>query len=128
MNLNKFTPKHITKSIKEMPKFLVGLCGAVVLAVVMTIISVVLYTNSGVSSIDLSRPGYEQARKDLKPAETTKSFDPTGPLDGSTIDQFNQLYSSQATQTRSFGGFNDTTIDDTNLGLVPGQVTPTGSP
>ncbi|HEX4662249.1 MAG TPA: hypothetical protein VH144_01410 [Candidatus Saccharimonadales bacterium] len=111
-----------------MPKFLAALCLAVLLAIVMTITSVVMYATSGVSSIDLSRPGYEQARKGLKTVDASKTFSPTGPLDGTVIDQFNQIYTSQTTQTRSFGGFNDTAIDDGNLGLTPGATQPSGSP
>lgn len=115
--------------VKKMHKFALALAAAIILAITMTVISVIMYMASGVSSIDLSRPGYEQARKDLKDSNTTPSFDPTGPLNSAVVEQFIQTYNSQATETRTFGGFNDTAIDDNNLGLTPADATqPSASP
>lgn len=105
--------------IKSLHKFLLALCVAVVVALTMTVISVVMYVTSGVSSIDLSRPGFEQVRKDLKESDATPTFDPTGPLNSAVVDQFIQTFNGQSTETRSFGGFNDTAIDDGSIGLTP---------
>ena len=79
-------------------RFLAMIGGVVVVALIMTSISMTLYVTSGASSLDLSRPGYVQARSQVKDDTVSKSFPSTGPLNQQQYD----LYKIITTKYHSF--------------------------
>lgn len=86
-------------------------------AMVMITISMTLYVTSGAASLDLSRPGYSQARSQVKDDTVSKSFPDTGPLDKSAYDKYKLLFAEQQKTIKSLGSYEPTPIDDTSLRL-----------
>ena len=90
--------------------------GIIVIALIMTAISMSLYITSGTSSLDLSRPGYKQVRNQVI-TPPSESFDATGPMDSKTVAQFKTLFDSQKKALSGLGNFDDTSLDDESLQL-----------
>lgn len=84
----------------------------------MTILSVGLYITSGTSGLDLSRPGYDAARKEVK-NDSTPNFALSGPLDNEAYGVFKKLYDDQRSRLSGIGKFDDTVLSDESLGLAP---------
>lgn len=87
-------------------------------ALLMTAVSLSLYITSGTSRLDLSRPGYEQVRKDVK-ATPEDTFSADGSVDKAALDEFQRFYESRRTNLNELGDFKDTTLDDSSLRLEP---------
>ena len=102
----------------ERHRFLFAIAAVIAAALLMTAISLSLYITSGTSRLDLSRPGYEQARKDIKPTPED-SFSSDGPVDKASLDEFQKLYDARRTNLNELGDFKDTTLDDSSLRLEP---------
>lgn len=98
---------------------LVALIGLVVIvAFLMTSISMTLYVTSGASSLDLSRPGYVQARAEVKDDQVSKSFPATGPLNKAEYERYKKLFDAQQTTIKNLGSYEAGPIDDTSLRLT----------
>ncbi len=100
----------------RLPKFVIALFMIITTALIMTAVSISIYTSSGVQNIDLSRPGYEQARRDLTGGELT-NFNPEGPLNPAVVDSFSPLYSARVEALHKLDAFSDDVLDDSTLGL-----------
>jgi hypothetical protein len=120
--------RRASHAIRMMPRFAAALIGAIVIAIALTVVSVTIYVSSGVSSIDLSRPGFEQARNQLKSGDVNPAFSPTGPLNSQVMDTFLKFYKARTDESQNSSSFNDGVIDDANLGLFPEPSTPTTAP
>lgn len=86
------------------------------IALVMTSISMSLYITSGTSSLDLSRPGYSQAREQLN-ASKGVTFSESGPLDQQVMTDFETLFDSQQNAINELDGFGGAVLDDPSLQL-----------
>lgn len=106
------------RSTVQRHRFLFAIVTVIGAALLMTAVSLSLYVTSGTSRLDLSRPGYEQARKDIKPTPED-SFSSDGPVDKSALDEFQKLYDTRRTNLNELGDFKDTTLDDASLRLEP---------
>ncbi len=93
----------------------------IVISLVMTSISMTLYIKSGASGLDLSRPGFTNARNDLE-QESAVEFKATGELTQSDIATFKKLYSKQRTVLNSLSSFDDDAMSDEALGLTVPQT------
>lgn len=89
-------------------------------ALVSTVVSMSLYISSGASSLDLSRPGYNQARTQVMDIPS-ESFSPAGMLDQKALEQFDKAYSQQRKTLDSFGRFQDAALDDNSLQITTQQ-------
>ena len=89
-------------------RFAVLIFGAIVVSMVLVMISLSLYVSSGVSQLDLSRPGIDDAiRKQATPDESFEGFAANGPIDQGAMASFETLYDSQLKQLtpiKAFGG------------------------
>ncbi len=100
---------------------LVTAIGLVVLiTAVLTGVSMTLYIQSGASGLDLSRPGFSDARKDLQ-QDTSVEFTSTGNLTQADVATFKKLYDKQRSILNSLSNFDDESFSDESLGLT---VTP----
>lgn len=80
---------------------IVGLvAGAVLIAFITTSIALFLYNTSDTALLDLSRPGYEDVRAELDPADDT-SFSSDGVITAETIQSFGELYETQLNKTKT---------------------------
>lgn len=78
-----------------------------------------LYQSSGTLQLDLSRPGYDNARKEaIKDTEVFKGFSADGQIDKKSLDEFNKLYSKKASEALiSIDAFSGDALSDQALGL-----------
>ncbi|MFZ2494367.1 MAG: hypothetical protein WAW60_01165 [Candidatus Saccharimonadales bacterium] len=86
-----------------------------------------LYITSGTSGLDLSRPGFEQTRKNALNDSSSPEFSPTGKLTQKDIEEFTKLYNDQRDRLKKMGSFDDQVLTDESLRLiVPADPTTSG--
>ena len=103
----------------EVNKLPLALTAAILLALAMTVTSVYMYVSSGVSQLDLSRPGYENIRKQVDINESRQDFDDEGPVDDETITQFLNLLDERSGELKNISDFSGQSLDDATLDLAP---------
>ncbi len=92
---------------------------ALIIASTLTGVSLWLYQVSGTARLDLSRPGYEKVREDVKDSsDSTKPFSPTGKLDDAAISDFRSRYDDIKTRLDQMNGYDNEVMSDENLGLT----------
>lgn len=94
---------------------LVGL--TIIISLVLVVVAMMLYNSSGTAQLDLSRPGYVSVREQVESSKDFKSFSSTGPIDQAALDEFRDLYASQAEQVVSVDSFGGNVISDKALSL-----------
>lgn len=96
----------------------VAIGAVIVISLLITAINLSLYVSSGSSSLDLSRPGYEQARRQTQTGDTRRvEFESTGPINESVLKDFKKIFSDQRAEINALDGFRDTALDDASLRL-----------
>ena len=107
MSEDQNTNNETKLSIWEQHRFMALVIGSIVIALLLTAVSLKLYASSGAAQLDLSRPGYEHV-VDKKVKSTVFEGYPTfGPINRQTLKEFQDLYNKradQATKVDSFGG------------------------
>ena len=78
----------------------------VVIALVMTVISVVIYNSTGAAQLDLSRPGYRSVSDKVEKTEEIDTYSASGAVNKDTIQEFMKLYDAQATKAKAVDAFN----------------------
>lgn len=104
--LRQFANRHL---------FLLAISGAVVVGFIMTLISMSLYFSSGASQLDLSRPGYEDVRAEVRDNQPANDFSPTGPLNPEIMDEFQELFDEQREALNSLSDYDDRAFTDKSL-------------
>lgn len=87
------------------------------IALLLTAISVSIYSLGGFSKLDLSRPGFERERGEVRQTETQKTYDTTSPVTRGAIDEFLKEYDERAKSLKEYGDFRDQALDDVSLQL-----------
>lgn len=98
-------------------KLPIALTGAILLSLALTVVSVAWYTLDGSSRLDLSRPGYERERTEVRTTETQKSYDSTSPITKSAIDTFLKEYDDRTKELNGYGGFSEGALEDNAIQL-----------
>lgn len=119
-----FTPpvarlKHFVRKVARGPKLPFALVGAILVTFALTVVSVTWYSLDGSSKLDLSRPGYERERSEVRTTETQKSYDTTGPINAESIDGFLKEYDDRTKELGGYGSFGDGALDDNDIQLKP---------
>ncbi|MCL2037755.1 DUF2868 domain-containing protein [Candidatus Saccharibacteria bacterium] len=108
-NFSKFVNQHQLASMIVI---------ALLVASLMTGLSLWLYRTSGAFRLDLSRPGYEQVRGDvIHDSKEEKPFSSSGKLTPEVIDDFNARLNKQQNDLSKMGNFGGEALSDSNLGL-----------
>lgn len=95
------------------------LFGACVLTVASTVAGLVIYKVSGAYKFDLSRPGYEDVREDIKDDDdNTMPFPTNGVLDPDAIQDFRDRYHRITDRLNKMNDYDAEVLSDENLGLV----------
>ncbi len=100
-------------------KFMVLVGMTILLSLVLVCVSLWLYNSSGAAQLDLSRPGYQSVRDQVKQSNDFTGFSSSGSIDKDTLEEFRKLYDEQlkeATAVQSFGG---DVMSDEALGIGP---------
>lgn len=91
---------------------------ALIIATAMTVVSLRIYVTSGAMKLDLSRPGYEQARQNItQNDDSEKPYPSTGALTPAATDDFRARLNKQQQDLQNLGDFGDDVLSDHNLGL-----------
>jgi len=78
----------------------------VAIALVMTVVSVVIYNTSGAAQLDLSRPGYRSVSDKVERTDKIDTYSASGPVNKETIEEFIKLYDTQAAKAKAVDAFN----------------------
>jgi hypothetical protein len=92
---------------------------AISITLILTVINVSLYNITGTAKLDLSRPGYEAARKKINSSKEfdTYSFSSNDPLTRDTIKKYIYHYDKHLKRTQAYDRYDVSVMDDINLGL-----------
>lgn len=102
--------------------FVLAIC--IIIALILTSISMALYFSSNLSRIDLSKPKYAGIRRDLLPAAETsdqEDFDTDSPITRESVDEAIKEMQRRRNDLQNFGAFNSPVLDDAQLGIDPAQ-------
>lgn len=120
--------KFLNQTIKPVIgryRLAVAIGAAIIATLGLTVVSVVLYTITGSAKLDLSRPGYGPARKQLsKNDNRSNKFGSSGPLDATTVTNYLKNYQTQSSELGSYDDFSKKLLDDAPLGLAGNSVAP----
>lgn len=103
----------------------VALFLAIAASLILTGVSVSIYSLGGFSRFDLSRPDYEKERNQLSTAPPQKTYDVTSPIDQRAADEFLSEFDGRLNDLHAYGNFRDGGLSDEELQLVdavPGSL------
>lgn len=78
----------------------------VIVALILTTVSMILYTTSGAAQLDLSRPGYRSISDQVETGGSIDEYGAFGPVNAQTIDEFIELYDKQSEKAKAVDAFN----------------------
>jgi hypothetical protein len=102
-------------------RFALLLVFTVIIAIVLTVISMTLYNISGAAQLDLSRPGYQSVSDQVDTTTKIDSYSASGPVNTETIREFMKLYDEQAKKAKAIDAFNG---DPLNPEIIMPSTTP----
>lgn len=108
-------PKLPTNNLSSRHQLTIALSLAILIALLLTVTSVIIYEVSGAAMLDLSRPGYEPARKQLQKTNGQLQFSSKEPIDQSVVKKFRSLYKKQTDDIHKLNSFNGKVLDDSQL-------------
>lgn len=91
----------------------------IVISLFLVYVALSLYQSSGTLQLDLSRPGYDSALQEAtKDNEVFRGFAADGPINKSTLNEFNQLYKEKAAEALiEIDAFSGDALSDAALSL-----------
>lgn len=100
-------------------QFLTMVISVIIISLFLVYVALSLYQSSGTLQLDLSRPGYDSARKEAtKDNEVFKGFSADGKINEESLDEFNKLYSKKAAEALiDIDAFSGDALGDQALGL-----------
>lgn len=111
--------KRLTNYFAER-QILLALIAAVVIAFIMTVISLKLYDLDDVSRLDVSLPNREGIRSSTD-EEALQRFDSSGVLDAKAIADFQALYSKNRAALDALGKFDSDALSTNSLKIGPNE-------
>ena len=121
--ISKVPGRRTAKSFITSHRFFFAITAVVVLSLLLTVFSLVLYVVTGTSKLDLSRPGYEEVRqKVVKTPLRENAFEPNGTLNSKIINDYLEKYKKQSQALNKYDTFDPHLLDDTPLGLTLPQT------
>jgi ABC-type Na+ efflux pump permease subunit len=87
-------------------RFLLLIILTIVVALVLTTISLVMYNVSGTAQLDLSRPGYKSVSDKVESNRSTVEYAAFGPVNKTTVEEFIKIYEEQAKKAKAVDAFN----------------------
>jgi hypothetical protein len=126
MNTEETPPVFEPITVKGTPfwaahRFSLLLILTVIIALILTVVSMTLYSISGAAQLDLSRPGYQSVSNKVDKETKIDSYSATGAVNKGTIQEFMKLYDEQAKKAKAVDAFNG---DPLNPELIIPDATP----
>lgn len=100
-------------------RILYGVAAALIIATLLTMVSMALYVSSGASRLDLSRPGYEQVRQEVQRNTREERFSANGPIDTDALKDFQSRYTKHRETMKKLDTFDSAALSDAQLQIVP---------
>lgn len=103
------TPLDPTEELSYWDKhrFMLLIAGTIVTALILVVVSVVIYNVSGSAQLDLSRPGYQSVSDQVdETAKNIEDYAAFGPVNSDTVKEFLDLYDVQAAKATAVDAFN----------------------
>ncbi len=95
----------------------VMIAGSIVISLALVTVSMTLYSTSGTAQVDLSRPGLEKVREQVKSVDDYKGFSASGEITDKTLSEFDGLYAEQLKGATSVDAFNPDALSNEALGI-----------
>jgi hypothetical protein len=99
-------PEEGTLSFWDRHRLSLLLILTVLIALLMTTISVIIYNTSGAAQLDLSRPGYQSVSDKVEVTDNIDTYSASGPVNKDSINEFMKLYDEQASKAKKVDAFN----------------------
>lgn len=113
--MSKFTKVRQVITDHQFACFVI-LC--ILIATVMTLISLELYRRSGAMKLDMSRPGYEKVRTEVEKSSDDQPYDSSGALTEEAVQDFEDRVKKYRGELEGLGQYDNSIISDENLDLV----------
>jgi len=99
MELNDTQETTAVRVVKR-HQFVSAIIAAIVIALFLVYVALSLYQSSGTLQLDLSRPGYDSARKEAvsKNDEVFEGFSSEGGIDSAALKESDELYRKKAAE------------------------------
>ncbi len=94
------------------------IAGSVLIALILTGISLWLYGASGTQQLDLSRPGYKKLQAKVDTDPISQSFLANGPMSLKEIEKFKALYNSAVDKAIKADAFSGDPLNPESLGIM----------
>lgn len=117
--MDEVTTQHEQSEVSTWNRrpLLVFICGSIVIAILLVLVSMALYASSGAAQLDLSRPGYRSVQDKVNRTDVFESFPASGPVTSATIDEFLELYNKQVKPVYDTGAFSPEALDAQALSI-----------
>ena len=115
--MNEPTIEHAPFKPWYRRELFIFIVGSVFIALVLVGVGTVLYTSSGASLLDLSRPGYKSVQNEVKQTNSFEAFSSDGPVDKKTLEKFQQLYQKQVQSVSNSSNFDGAALSDQSLSI-----------
>lgn len=94
----------------------------IVISLVLVVVGMVLYNVSGTAQLDLSRPGYEGVSTHIdEDVQSFREYSAAGPIDADSLDEFRQLFTTQAENAKAIEPFSGDPMAPNALGIDESQ-------
>lgn len=93
--------EHIVRHRLIQHRFVVMIAATIAVSLILVVISMALYFNSGAAQVDLSRPGYKTVREQVKNNGEGETFPAIGEIDKKSLDTFEAMYDETAKQIQT---------------------------
>lgn len=93
-------------SFWDQHRFMLLITGTILIALVLVVISLVIYNVSGSAQLDLSRPGYQAVSDKVEKTDAIDDYSASGPINKTTVEEFTKLYDAQAAKAKAVDAFN----------------------
>lgn len=78
----------------------------ILIAISLTVVSMTIYTISGATQLDLSRPGYQSVSDKVDTETKIDTYSASGSVNTDSIREFMKLYDEQANKAKAVDAFN----------------------
>lgn len=114
----ELTHSNSTRAVRN-HQFAVMIVGVIVISLFLVYVALSLYGSSGTLQLDLSRPGYDNARKEVrKESEVFRGFSEDGAITAETLEEFQTLYKQKSDEALvKIDAFSGDVLSDEALSL-----------
>jgi hypothetical protein len=87
----------------------------VLIAIILTVVSMIAYNVSGTAQLDLSRPGLSSVSDKVDKGDKITEYSNFGPVNKDSINEFTKLYDEQAKKAKAVDAFNGDPLNPETL-------------